>query len=40
MTQAFSMHGKVGIVAGLANGDSIAFGYAPTLHDVGHHIRF
>lgn len=35
MTQAFSMQGKVGIVAGLANEDSIAFGCAQALHEAG-----
>ncbi|WP_075881216.1 enoyl-ACP reductase FabI [Vreelandella massiliensis] len=35
MTQAFSMQGKVGIVAGLANEDSIAFGCAQALHNAG-----
>ncbi|AIA76335.1 enoyl-ACP reductase FabI [Halomonas sp. XH26] len=35
MLNPFSMQGKVGIVAGLANQDSIAFGCAQALHHAG-----
>ncbi len=35
MLNPFSMQGKVGIVAGLANHDSIAFGCAQALHKAG-----
>ncbi|MEA2119444.1 enoyl-ACP reductase FabI [Halovibrio sp. HP20-50] len=35
MTHPFSMQGKVGIVTGLANQDSIAFGCAKALHQAG-----
>ena len=35
MLNPFSMRGKVGIVAGLANQDSIAFGCAQALHHTG-----
>jgi enoyl-[acyl-carrier protein] reductase I len=35
MTHPFSMKGKVGIVTGLANDDSIAFGCAKALHEAG-----
>ncbi|MDR5898393.1 enoyl-ACP reductase FabI [Halomonas vilamensis] len=35
MPSVFSMQGKVGIVAGLANEDSIAFGCAQALHEAG-----
>lgn len=35
MPHPFSLHGKVGIVTGLANRDSIAFGCAQALHESG-----
>lgn len=35
MTHPFSLQGKVGIVTGLANQDSIAFGCAQALHEAG-----
>ncbi|WP_084180447.1 enoyl-ACP reductase FabI [Halomonas alkaliantarctica] len=35
MSNPFSMQGKVGIVAGVANQDSIAFGCAQALHHAG-----
>lgn len=35
MTTPFSLHDKVGIVTGLANQDSIAFGCAQALHEAG-----
>ncbi|MBS9405015.1 enoyl-ACP reductase FabI [Halomonas sp. TRM85114] len=35
MTHPFSLQGKVGIVTGLANQDSIAYGCAQALHEAG-----
>ncbi|WP_290797842.1 SDR family oxidoreductase, partial [Halomonas sp.] len=35
MSHPFSLHGKVGIVTGLANEDSIALGCAQALHQQG-----
>lgn len=35
MNHPFSLHGRVGIVTGLANEDSIAFGCAQALHEQG-----
>lgn len=35
MAHAFSLHGKVGIVTGLANRDSIAYGCARACHEAG-----
>lgn len=35
MPYPFAMDGQIGIVAGLADHDSIAFGCAQALHDAG-----